>query len=57
MKRKPNPDHKLAGYSYGVTARCSCGWYSVAVFGKGARADAAAQWHNHRYDCEKGESK
>ena len=52
MARKTNPNHKLASYSYGVAAYCSCGWRSETTYGKGARADAAAQWHSHRDRCE-----
>lgn len=51
-RRKPNPDHKRGQFSYGVAVYCSCGWRSETAYGKGARADATAQWHYHRDRCE-----
>jgi len=49
--RKTNPNHK-ASFSYGVTANCSCGWAGVTWFGKGAKSNAAGEWHSHREKCE-----
>lgn len=53
-KRKANPNHK-ATFLYGVTAKCSCGWYGVTWFGKGSKSNAAGEWHGHRERCEKAE--
>lgn len=52
-KRKPNPDHKRIAFSYGVKARCSCGWESSIWLGKGARLNANGEWRMHRDKCEK----
>lgn len=54
-KRKTNPDHK-AGFSYGVIARCSCGWSGSTWFGKGAKSNAAGEWHWHREQRERDEA-
>jgi hypothetical protein len=53
-RRKTNPDHK-ASFSYGVTARCSCGWSGATWFGEGAKSNAAGEWHWHREKCEEVE--
>jgi len=46
-KPKPTPGHKFAGYNYGVSTRCECGWTSVVFFGQGARSQAAGEWRRH----------
>lgn len=51
-KRKTDPKHK-ASFSYGVQCRCSCGWQTGFWLGKGAKGNAAGEWHIHREQCEK----
>lgn len=53
--RKTNPNHK-ASFLFGVSARCSCGWSGSTWFGKGAKANAAGEWHCHRDACERSEA-
>lgn len=53
--RKTDPNHK-AHFIYGVCATCSCGWSSATTYGKGAKHDAAAQWHWHRDQCDKAKA-
>lgn len=50
--RKTNPDHK-ASFSIGVQCTCSCGWQSSMWLNKGAKSNAAGEWHWHREKCEK----
>lgn len=51
-RTRTNPHHKAA-FSFGCTARCSCGWSGATWYGKGAKANAAGEWHHHRQACEK----
>lgn len=53
-KHKTNPNHK-ASFSFGVAARCSCGWCGPTWFGEGAKSNAAGDWHEHRETCERKE--
>lgn len=50
--RKTNPDHK-ARFLFAVKCCCSCGWESAHWYGKGAKRNAAGEWHMHREKCEK----
>ena len=54
-RRKTNPNHK-ASFSYGVQARCSCGWVGASWLGKGAKGNAAGEWHEHRERCERADA-
>lgn len=55
VARKPNPNHKRGQFVCGWAVYCTCGWRSETTYGQGARADANAQWHYHRDQCEKAE--
>jgi hypothetical protein len=50
-KRKTNPNHK-AEFVFGCHANCSCGWYGVDHYGKGAKKSAAGEWRSHMEKCE-----
>ncbi len=50
--RKTDPDHK-ARVHRGVQYSCSCGWQSSMWLGKGAQSNASAEWHHHRFKCDK----
>jgi len=36
---------------YGASVSCACGWRSATWFGKGARANAYAEWRSHLEKC------
>jgi len=50
--RKTDPNHK-ARFLFGVVCVCSCGWESSTWYGKGAKHNAAGEWHMHRDKCDK----
>lgn len=52
-RRKPTPGHKFDGYTYGVQARCQCGWRSAMwLGGRGSRRDAATEFRSHADKCD-----
>ena len=48
-RTKPQKDHRCDGATLSVRVKCECGWRSSEWVGKGARANAYAEWRSHIY--------
>jgi hypothetical protein len=53
MLKKPLQGHKFERIRYTAQAVCECGWESSSWCGKGARAQAYAEFHSHIERCER----